>query len=123
MGGPGGAGRRNRPGLTGMMSLTRWQQGFSRSIFAAVLVVGAVALAGCSAGTMIADHLPTAAGGLPEGVPERPTKPSAFPAVHDLPPPRGSAVLTDAEQKKLEDDLIAARTRTGEAAKPGGRPD
>jgi hypothetical protein len=106
-----------------MMSLTRWQQGFSRSIFAAVLVVGAVALAGCSAGTMIADHLPTAAGGLPEGVPERPTKPSAFPAVHDLPPPRGSTVLTDAEQKKLEDDLIAARTRTGEAAKPGGRPD
>jgi hypothetical protein len=123
MGGPGGAGRRNRSGLTGMMSLTRWQQGFSRSIFAAVLVVGAVALAGCSAGTMIADHLPTAAGGLPEGAPERPTKPSAFPAVHDLPPPRGSTVLTDAEQKKLEDDLIAARTRTGEAAKPGGRPD
>ena len=38
MGGPGGAGRRNRPGLTGMMSLTRWQQGFSRSIFAAALV-------------------------------------------------------------------------------------
>jgi len=37
--------------------------------------------------------------------------------------PRGSTVLTDAEQKKLEDDLIAARTRTGEAAKPGGRPD
>jgi len=33
------------------------------------------------------------------------------------------SVLTDAEQKKLEDDLIAARTRTGEAAKPGGRPD
>ena len=72
---------------------------------------------------MIADHLPTAAGGLPEGVPERPTKPTAFPAVHDLPPPRGSTVLTDAEQKKLEDDLIAARTRTGEAAKPVGRPD
>jgi hypothetical protein len=32
-------------------------------------------------------------------------------------------VLTDAEQKKLEDDLIAERTRTGEAAKPVGRPD
>jgi hypothetical protein len=72
---------------------------------------------------MIADHLPTAAGGLPEGAPERSTKPSSFPAVHDVPPPRGSTVLTDAEQKKLEDDLIAARTRTGEAAKPGGRPD
>jgi hypothetical protein len=32
-------------------------------------------------------------------------------------------VLTDAEQKKLEDDLIAARTRTGAAARAGTRDD
>jgi hypothetical protein len=72
---------------------------------------------------MIGDHMPNALGGLPEGAPQRATKPPAYPAVHDMPPPRGSTVLTDAEQKKLEDDLIAARTRTGEAAKPVGRPD
>jgi hypothetical protein len=40
-----------------------------------------------------------------------------------MPPPRGSTVLTDAEQKKLEDDLIAARNRTASEAKPVGRPD
>ena len=92
-------------------------------MLAAALMAGAVGLAGCSAGSTIGDHMPNALGGLPEGAPQRPTKPSAFPAVHDMPPPRGSTVLTDAEQKKLEDDLIAARTRTGEAAKPVGRPD
>ena len=85
------------------------------------LVLSAMMLAGC--GSTIADHLPTAAGGLPDGVPERPTKQTNFPAVHDLPPPRASTVLTDAEQKKLEDDLIAARTRTGAAAKAGTRDD
>jgi hypothetical protein len=53
----------------------------------------------------------------------RSNKPSAYPAVHDMPPPRGSTVLTDAEQKKLEDDLIAARNRTASEAKPVGRPD
>ena len=89
----------------------------------AMLIAAAVGLAGCSAGSMVGDHMPTALGGLPEGAPQRATKTSAYPAVHDMPPPRGSTVLTDAEQKKLEDDLIAARTRTGEAAKPVGRPD
>ena len=72
---------------------------------------------------MVGDHMPTALGGLPEGAPQRATKPSAYPAVHDMPPPRGSTVLTDAEQKKLEDDLIAARTRTGAAARAGTRDD
>ena len=85
------------------------------------LVFGATMLTGC--GSIIAEHLPTAAGGLPEGGPERPTKQSNFPAVHDLPTPRASTVLTDAEQKKLEDDLIAARTRTGAAARAGTRDD
>ena len=72
---------------------------------------------------MMADHMPSALGGLPEGAPQRSNKPSAYPAVHDMPPPRGSTVLTDAEQKKLEDDLIAARNRTASEAKPVGRPD
>ena len=104
-----------------MMSISRAHQRFLRSILAtAALVVG---LAGCSAGSMMADHTPSALGGLPEGAPQRSGKPSAYPAVHDMPPPRGSTVLTDAEQKKLEDDLIAARNRTASEAKPVGRPD
>jgi len=106
-----------------MMWISRSQQGFPRFALVAMLIAAAVGLAGCSAGSMVGDHMPTALGGLPEGAPQRATKPSAYPAVHDMPPPRGSTVLTDAEQKKLEDDLIAARTRTGEAAKPVGRPD
>jgi len=85
------------------------------------VVFSAMMLTGC--GSIIADHLPTAAGGLPEDGPDRPTKQSSFPAVHDLPPPRASTVLTDAEQKKLEDDLIVARTRTGAAARAGTRDD
>lgn len=86
-------------------------------------MVAAAGLAGCSAGSMMGDHTPSALGGLPEGAPQRSNKPSAYPAVHDMPPPRGSTVLTDAEQKKLEDDLIAARNRTASEAKPVGRPD
>lgn len=34
-----------------------------------------------------------------------------FPAVHDIPPPTGQPTLTDYEQRKLQDDLIAIRKR------------
>ena len=33
----------------------------------------------------------------------------AYPAVHDIPAPRNSITLTNFEQQKLEDDLVAAR--------------
>jgi hypothetical protein len=47
-----------------------------------------------------------------------------YPAVNDLPPPRATTVLTDAETKKLESDLVAARNRAAEAAaKPAGDDD
>jgi len=65
---------------------------------------------------MIADHMPTAAGGLPENAPQRPANPGAYPAVHDQPPER-SKVLTNEEQAKLEQELIAARERAA-AGKP-----
>jgi hypothetical protein len=55
--------------------------------------------------------LPTSVGGLPANTPERPSTPPAYPAVHDMPPARPDAVLTDAEQKKAAQDLIAARDR------------
>jgi hypothetical protein len=72
---------------------------------ALVLLTG---LAGCSS---IGDHVPTWAGGLPEGVPDRPATPAAYPAVHDMPPSRSDTVLSEADRKKLKDDLIAARER------------
>ena len=86
-------------------------------------MVAAVGLAGCSAGSMMATIRPRPWAACPRAPRNASNKPSAYPAVHDMPPPRGSTVLTDAEQKKLEDDLIAARNRTASEAKPVGRPD
>jgi len=40
----------------------------------------------------------------------------AYPAVHDVPPPRTSTVLTDIEQQKLETDLVSARNQQQTAA-------
>src|SRR5262249_11712156 len=67
-------------------------------------------------GSMVADHLPNALGGLPDGTPQRPTSSMPYPAVHDMPPPRATTVLTAEETKKLESDLVAARNRAAEAA-------
>ena len=82
-------------------------------ILAALLIAGAVMITGCA--STVADRTPTAVGGLPEGAPARPSTPSAYPAVNDLPPARGSAVLTSAEQKRLEDELAEARNRAAAA--------
>jgi len=76
---------------------------------------------GCA--STVADRTPTAMGGLPEDTPARPSTPSAYPAVNDVPPPRSSTVLSSADQKKLEDELAAARSRAAAAAgtgKPAG---
>src|SRR5262249_53509983 len=97
-----------------MMLISRSQRPVPRRGLAAALAAGAVVLAGCSAGSMVADHLPNAVGGLPEGTPQRPTTSTPYPAVHDMPPPRATTVLTDAETKKLESDLVAARNRSAE---------
>ncbi len=86
-----------------------------RAPAAALLAVVAVILAGC-AGSTIADNLPTAVGGLPADAPKRPAS-AEFPSVHDRPPPRSETALTAAEQKQLEDDLLAAAKR---AATAGG---
>jgi hypothetical protein len=90
---------------------------------AAALFAGAGVLGGCSAGSSIADHVPTALGGLPEGTPQRPKTTTAYPAVHDMPPPRATTILTDAEQTKLESDLAAARNRAAAAAKAAAAAD
>jgi hypothetical protein len=47
--------------------------------------------------------------GMPAGVPERPVTPVSYPAVHDMPPQRGTALLNGVEQQKVENDLVGAR--------------
>ncbi|TMK17001.1 MAG: hypothetical protein E6G75_10330 [Alphaproteobacteria bacterium] len=64
------------------------------------------------------------AAGLPHGTPQRPASSRPYPAVNDMPPPRATTVLTDAETRKLESELVAARNRAAEAAaKPAGDAD
>jgi hypothetical protein len=76
-----------------------------------VPVIAAAGLAGC--GSISEKFRDTAAGlpgvGLPADVPERPAQPVAFPAVHDVPPPRNSVTLTNPEQDQMERELVKAR--------------
>jgi hypothetical protein len=88
---------------------------YARRIAGALLV--AAALGACSS---TLSELPAAVGGLPAGTPERLAAPAAYPAVHDMPPPRANTVLTDEEQKRAAADLAAARDRQ---AKRAARPD
>ena len=70
-------------------------------------------LAGCSSVShVVADNWPRMLGGLPEGVPPRDQEPPERLPVHDLPPPRDSARLTQEERKKYEEDLRNTRTQT-----------
>src|SRR5689334_899816 len=55
--------------------------------------------------------LPPQLGGLPAGTPDRAAVAPAYPAVHDMPPPRPNTVLTPEEQKKAEAELAAIRAR------------
>ena len=71
----------------------------------------ATALTACSAGPLLSDRLPESLGGMPAGVPTRPTAPYQYPAVHDMPPDRSTAPLNDDEQWKLEKELRAVRDR------------
>jgi len=76
-----------------------------------VPIIAAVGLAGC--GSISEKFRDTAAGlpgvGLPADAPERPAQPVAFPAVHDVPPPRNSVTLTNTEQDQMERELVKAR--------------
>src|SRR6516225_1918093 len=82
-------------------------------LFALVFALAGT-MSGCA--SSVADRVPTAIGGLPEGTPPRPQTPSAYPAVRDMPPPREETVLTSEQQKQVEDEWIAARNRAaGEA--------
>jgi hypothetical protein len=80
---------------------------YERSLWAVYVL--AAALAGCSASSVI-DKLP-AEMGLPASSPARPETPYEYPAVHDMPPERASATMTEEEQMRLEKELANARDR------------
>jgi hypothetical protein len=83
-----------------------------------VPVIAAAGLAGC--GSISEKFRDTAAAlpgvGLPADAPERTAKPVAFPAVHDVPPPRNSVTLTNPEQDQMERELVKARDELQVAA-------
>ena len=72
----------------------------------AVLALLGAALGGCA--STVAD-LPMV--GLPENTPARPAQPGEYLAVHDIPPPRPTRVMTPEEVAKAEQELIVARNR------------
>jgi hypothetical protein len=83
----------------------------------AVALALAATVAGCSS---VVDNIPTSMGGLPEGVPQRPVAPGAYPAVHETPPQRQDGVLSEAESKRLREELKNARNRIAPAEADGG---
>jgi hypothetical protein len=73
--------------------------------------MAAAGLAGCgSISEKFRDTAAVVPGfGLPADAPQRTAQPVAFPAVHDIPPPRNSVTLTTTEQAQMERDLVTAR--------------
>jgi hypothetical protein len=84
-------------------------EGARRRLAATLLALTLAGLSGGCASTVAG--LPPALGGLPEGTPERPEVQPAYPAVHDMPPQRTTAILTDAQLKQERDELVAAREK------------
>jgi hypothetical protein len=68
----------------------------------ALFAAGAVS--GC---TSVLTELPIV--GEPANIPRPEDKPTAFPAVHDMPKARDTKPMTEDERKKLEAELKAAR--------------
>jgi hypothetical protein len=57
--------------------------------------------------------------GLPANTPARPETAYEYPAVHEMPPARASAPMTEEEQVKLEKDLANVRDRQEGRPPPG----
>src|SRR5512134_2229551 len=80
-------------------------------VILALAVVASLGLSGCASINQkfaeSASQLPHV--GVSPNAPARPAEQMAYPAVHDVPPPRTAVMLTDVEQHKLETDLLAAR--------------
>jgi len=72
----------------------------------ALALLAAGAVCGC---TSTMSSLPLV--GEPDKLPPRTDTPVSYPAVHDMPAPRDTKPMTDADRKKLEDELVAARNK------------
>jgi hypothetical protein len=83
-----------------------------------LVLVLSLGLGGCASGGML-DQLPPALGGEPAHLPARPQTGYQFPAVHDMPPARANAPLSDNEQIRLEKELQTARDKQEALAKSG----
>ena len=88
----------------------------------AAALLGALAMAGLltacgSISEKMAGPMSSLPGiGMPENTPERPAEARAFPAVHDMPPPRADALLDGGAQQRFEAELVAARNEQKVAA-------
>ena len=79
-----------------------------------LLAAAALVLAGCSS---TVDMVPEALGGLPNDAPKRRETALPSPNVYEVRPAR-QAPLSNAEQKKLESDLMALRETEKQRATP-----
>jgi hypothetical protein len=85
-----------------------------------LVCAGSIVLVACSTAL---SEMPKQFGGLPEGTPSRPEAAPEYPAVHDMPPRRSTAVLTEEERKKVEAELAAMRAEQARRAKATGLPE
>ena len=85
-----------------------------------LLCAGSIFLVSCST---VLSEMPTQVGGLPGGTPQRPAVAPEYPAVHEMPPSRATAVLTEEEKKKVEAELAAMRDAQARRAKARGEPE
>jgi hypothetical protein len=73
------------------------------------LILLGMTLAGCSS---TLSSLPSELGGLPADAPAKPEgQQLAYPAVHDMPPPRQGTIMTPAEVRRAEAEMAQARDR------------
>lgn len=77
-------------------------------------------LAGCGS---IGSHIPGVLGGEPADTPARPAKAYSYPAVHDMPPPRADAPMTDEQRAQMEKELTDARAKQEAEVKAGAAAD
>jgi hypothetical protein len=101
---------------SGLKSHRTWQP----FIAVGLVCAGSIFLVSCST---VLSEMPTQVGGMPAGTPERPAVAPEYPAVHEMPPPRATAVLTEEEKKKVEAELAAMRAAQARRAKAKGEPE
>jgi hypothetical protein len=104
-----------------MSKLTRLGRGarqFNLGAPASMLALaGTLVLSSCTNfGNNLGNELPTAIGGMPQAAPERAETAPAYPAVHDMPPPRNTKVLTEEEKKRAEAELAVMREQQARRA-------